>query len=75
MTSRFELPFTRKKRTLEEIQTDNERLSQESENEELQLSIAQKQALRRKLEQSGLTVNKDFGGSLTRAWRWLNKQS
>jgi len=65
--------FLRKKRTNEQIMEDSERLKVEAENEDLQLSIAQKQALRRKLEVSGLTVKKDFGGSVKRAWAWLNK--
>jgi hypothetical protein len=69
----FEFPFTKKKLTAEEIEEQNELLTRQNENEELQLSIAQKQALRTKLESSGLTVKKDFGGSLKRAWVWLNK--
>lgn len=69
----FEFPFMKKQKTIEELETDNERLKTEAENEELKLSIAQKQALYKKLDNAGLTVRKDFGGSLTRAWRWLNK--
>ena len=65
--------FFGKKRTNEQIMEDSERLKTEAENEDLQLSIAQKQALRRKLEISGLTVKRDFGGSVKRAWAWLNK--
>ena len=71
----FELPFTRKKPTLNQLEEQNELLQKEAEAEEFQLDIAQKQALRKKLEDAGLTVNKDFGGSLKRAWRWLNKTS
>jgi hypothetical protein len=66
-------PFTKKLRTTEELIEDNERLKTEAENEELRLSIAQKQALYKKLENAGLTVKKDFNGSLKRAWQWLNK--
>jgi hypothetical protein len=66
-------PFNRKQKTTGELEEENERLTKEAENEELRLTIAQKQALYRKLDNAGLTVRKDFGGSLARAWRWLNK--
>ena len=66
-------PFLDKRRTHEQVMEENERLKSEAENEDLQLTIAQRQALRRKLEDSGLTVRKDFGGSVKRAWAWLNK--
>lgn len=66
-------PFNRKQKTSSELEEENERLTKEAENEELRLTIAQKQALYKKLDNAGLTVRKDFGGSLTRAWRWLNK--
>ena len=66
-------PFMKKQKTDEEVQVYTERLKIDNENEELQLSIAQKQALRRKLEVAGLTLKKDFNGSLKRAWTWLNK--
>jgi len=66
-------PFTQKKVTPEQLEEDNQLLTRQAENEDLQLSIAQKQALRRKLEDAGLTVRKDFNGSLKRAWAWLNK--
>jgi len=69
----LDLGLFRKKRTNEQIMEDNERLKTEAENEDLQLTIAEKQALRRKLEVSGLTVKRDFGGSVRRAWKWLNK--
>ncbi len=65
-------PFRHK--TLEEIAEDTERLRVEAENEDLQLTIAQKQALRRKLADAGLSVNKTFGGSLRAAWRWAFKR-
>lgn len=68
-----EFPFKWKQKSLEQLQEENERLSKEAENEELQLSIAQRQALRKKLSDSGLSVKKDFGGSVKRAWAWLNK--
>ena len=67
------LPFLEKRRTHEQVMEENERLKSEAENEDLQLTIAQRQALRKKLEDSGLTVRKDFGGSVKRAWAWLNK--
>lgn len=66
-------PFTKKQKSISDLEEDNERLTKEAENEELRLSIAQKQALYRKLDNAGLTVRKDFGGSVARAWRWLNK--
>lgn len=69
----FELPFTRQKKSQSQLEEENELLTRQAENEELQLTIAQRQALRKKLEDSGLTVRKDFGGSLKRAWTWLNK--
>ena len=69
----FTFPFTRKRRTNEELLADNERLKTEAENEELQLTIAQKQALHKKLDESGLTVKRDFGGSVSRAWKWAKK--
>ncbi len=67
------IPFMQKKKSLEELEEENEVLTREAENEELRLSIAQKQALYKKLDDSGLTVRKDFGGSMKRAWAWLNK--
>lgn len=69
----FDLPFMRKQKSIEQLQEENERLSQESQNEDLQLTIAQKQALRRKLEENGMTLKRDFSGSLRRAWKWANK--
>lgn len=65
--------FFGKKKTLEQIQEDNERLSREVENEDLQSKIALSQAERKKLEDAGLTVRKDFGGSVKRALAWLKK--
>lgn len=62
-----------KKKTLEQIQEENERLSRQVENEELQSKIALNQAERKRLENAGLTVRKDFGGSVARALKWLNK--
>ena len=73
MPDGFGLPFMQKRKTQEQIMEENERLKSEAENEELRLSIAQKQALYKKLDDAGLTVRKDFGGSLKRAWNWLNK--
>ncbi len=64
------LPFLSKRKTIEEATEDNERLKVEAENEDLQLTIAQKRALRAKLSEYGLSVNKSFGGSLKAAYRW-----
>ena len=69
----FQFPFLEKQKSPERIAEENERLKSEAENEDLKLTIAQKQALRQKLEIAGLTVRKDFNGSLKRAWAWLNK--
>lgn len=66
-----DFPFMRRQRTMEQLQEDNERLHSEAENEDLQLNIAQKQALRKKLQDSGLTLKRDFGGSVKRAWKWF----
>ncbi len=66
-------PFMQKKKDLAELEQENEILAKQAENEELRLTIAQKQALYKKLDDAGLTVSKDFGGSLKRAWVWLNK--
>jgi len=73
LTNGVRFPFLEKRKTHEQVMEDNERLKSEAESEDLRLSIAQKQALRKKLEDSGLTVRKDFGGSVKRAWAWLNK--
>ena len=59
-----------KRQTLEEIQAENERLRAEAENENLELSIEQKRAVRAHLRQSGLTL-KSFGGSFRAALNWL----
>lgn len=63
--------FLGRRKSTEQLIEDNERLKTEAENEELQLTIAQKQALRKKLEDAGLTLKKDFGGSVRRAWVWF----
>lgn len=68
----FGYPFSKRK-TTEQLMEEQEHLKAVAENEELQLSIAEKQALRGKLEVAGLTVRKDFGGSVKKAWQWLNK--
>jgi len=73
LTNGVNFPFLEKRKAHEQVMEDNERLKSEAENEDLRLTIAQKQALRKKLEDSGLTVRKDFGGSVKRAWAWLNK--
>ncbi len=66
------MPFNpfKKEKTLDELQADTERLKIQAENEDLELTIAQKQALRQKLAENGFTVNKTFGGSIKNAWRW-----
>ena len=69
----FDIPFIQKKKSVSDLEEENELLTKQAENEELRLSIAQKQSLYKKLDDAGLTVRKDFGGSLKRAWTWLNK--
>jgi hypothetical protein len=66
----IDLPFLKKKKDLAEIEEDNERLEAENRNEELQLSIAQKEKLRKELKSRGLSTQ-NFGGSLARAWTWM----
>ena len=44
-----------------------------SQPEELRLTTAQIQALHKRLTDSGLTIRKDFGGSVKKAWAWHNK--
>ena len=46
-------------------------LQEENEKKDLELSIAQKQAMMLKLNQAGLSVKKDFGGNLKAAWQWF----
>ncbi len=71
----FNIPFTKKKEiSLSDLEEQNQLLAKQNENEELQLSIAQKQKLRKELEEAGLTLKNDFGGSLKKAWTWLNKK-
>lgn len=60
-----------KSKSLEELQEENERLVMENQNAELKLTVAQKQAMYKKLDDAGLTVRKDFGGSMKRAWQWF----
>jgi C4-type Zn-finger protein len=65
--------FFGKKKTVEEEQEENERLRVQADNEDLRRKIALSQADRVRLREAGLTIEKDFGGSIARAWRWLNK--
>jgi hypothetical protein len=62
-------------KSLEDLEQENERLRLEAQNEDLQLSLAQKRAIRSKLKGSGLTL-KSFGNSFRTALKWLrgNKQ-
>jgi len=60
----FKNPFGKADQTLAELQEEDERL-------EAELSVLQKRQLREKLSASGLTVKKDFAGSLKRAWSWF----
>ena len=69
----FGFPFSGKRKTSEELLEENERLKTQAENEDLQSKIALNQAERKRLENAGLTVRKDFGGSIKRAINWLNK--
>jgi hypothetical protein len=56
------LPWERK-RTLEEVQAENERL-------DVELSVEQKRAAIKKLKENGLTP-KSFGGSWQSIIKWL----
>ena len=67
----FDFPFMKKQKTPEELEAEGEILRRQAENEELKLTIAQKQALYKRLDDAGLTVRKDFGGSLKRAFKWF----
>jgi hypothetical protein len=67
------MPLFAKKETIEELEEQNELLKRRVENEDLKLTVAQKQALYQQLKERGLTVENDFGGKVSRAWRWLNK--
>ncbi len=58
------MPFWKSQRPLDELQEEDERKS-------VELSIAQKTALMRRLKQDGLSVKKSFGGSLIAAWKWF----
>jgi hypothetical protein len=58
------MPLPWEKKTLEETQEEDERLS-------VQLSIAQKKAMIAKLRANGLSVKRDFGGSIKAAIQWL----
>lgn len=71
----FSFPFMNKKKSVEELSEENEILRLERENAELRLSKAQKDALYKELDDAGMTIRKDFGGSIKRAWTWLNKSS
>lgn len=66
-------PFLEKRKTTEQLVEEQERLKLVAENEELQSKITLNQAERKRLEDAGLTVRKDFGGSVRRALGWLNK--
>ncbi|MFA5299362.1 MAG: hypothetical protein WC389_14325 [Lutibacter sp.] len=54
---------------LEQNKPTIEELEEQDQEEELKLSIAQKQALRQKLEANGLKVG--TFGSLSKAWEWF----
>jgi hypothetical protein len=71
--SSYDFPFMKKQKSMDELQDDNERLKIEVENADLRLSKAQKDALYKQMDDAGLTLRKDFGGSLKRAWQWLNR--
>ncbi len=71
--SEIGLPFMRKQRTMEELHTANERLRMEAENEDLRLTVEQKQYAFKKLKEAGLNYKSDFGSSMRRLWKWANK--
>ena len=64
MPFEFKNPFEKKEQSLAELQEEDERL-------EAELSVMQKRELRAKLQANGLTVRKDFKGSLKSAWLWF----
>ena len=64
-------PFSKSEKTTQELEEENERLRVRNENEELKLSIREKEAMQRKLNENGLSVKKDFGGNLRKAWAWF----
>lgn len=66
--------FFSRKKSLEEIQQENERLRVERENEQLAYSIKQQRAVSSELRKSGLSL-KDFGGNIKSALRWLRGRS
>ena len=57
-------PFAKEPKTISELQEENERT-------ELQLSIAQKKAMMDKLHANGLSLKKDFGGSIKAVIEWM----
>lgn len=63
----------KKTKTLDELQTENERLRMEAENEELRLTVEQKQFAFNKMREAGLNYKKDFGSSMKKLWKWANK--
>lgn len=67
------LPFAKKKKSLEELNEENERLRVQAENEDLQLTIEQRNYTLNKVKKAGLSFKNDFGSSLKRAWKWANK--
>lgn len=61
-------PF-KAKPTLSDLQEENDELKMKEENEALQLSIAQKKLLHKKLQEQGL--NENMFSSLSAAIKWL----
>lgn len=56
--------FGKQDKTLTELQDENER-------KDLELSITQKEAMMAKLREEHLSLQKDFGGSIARCWKWF----
>jgi len=57
------------KKSLSDLQEQNDQLKLEAENEELNLSIAQRKALQQKLKANGL--NQGMFGGLKQSWEWF----
>lgn len=64
--------FSGEKKTLNELEEENEELRMQNENVDLKLSLKQKQELYKGMKQNGLSL-KNFNGSLKSAWAWWIK--
>jgi hypothetical protein len=61
--------FNSKKKTLSELQEENEQLQEENKNADLVLSIEQKKIAQQKLKENGLKTS-NFG-SVRQLWNWV----